>query len=572
MIGTFTQQAIRTFSCPRPTSSGTGQAASISIAQTSLRAVEWTPGGSGENYAATLENSLKASLIGGLAGSHAPNALSPDCPSGNCSFGSTYTTVGFGSECVDISALITQTGLLSWGRPEDDASFDLTTTYSLPNGQSLTAQTGGFPVATGLWESLLSRSRAFNITLDQEPTSLGSVANLPKWLLENVTMTERQREIALYHAFDGLVFMMPTTSPCSYTLNDAVIGGRPPSVNVSSCPQLARSLPLVTSLPANVSVTATVCYFYPFLQNYNGAVRNGDLVEEPVGDPRPLDIRHPVYGGDDVSGPEQDYYWIYTFVEPCVIDNVTYTWNSSANLTAVPGGTTKIGNATGPTRCLYGFKGDWFWGLGVLWGGALGEIIMGKPPGNSNVGLSEACYSSSKEQETTIATNVTAMKCPQAWWLNDMYNGGNASIISVRAFMERGFASLTAQLRSIGTDWEGRPSVATGVAWEVVVCTRFRWAWLVYPLAMVLGTLVFLLGAVMASTCGLKVRGCKKRQAGLDQVNWKSSVLPFLFYGLEDAERQRGMALETEDALTRAAGTVRVRLTLEDDGWRLRVT
>lgn len=58
-----------------------------------------------------------------------------------------------------------------------------------------------------------------------------------------------------------------------------------------------------------------------------------------------------------------------------------------------------------------------------------------------------------------------------------------------------------------------------------------------YPLAMVLGTLVFLLGAVMASACGLNVRGRKKRHAGLDQVNWKSWVLPFLFYGLEDAER-----------------------------------
>lgn len=507
-------------------------------------------------YPASLDNGLKASIIGGLAGSHSPNSLSPTCSSGNCSFEApgrfAYTTVGFGSECIDISPLIKQSGLLSWGHDLDDTSGEFSqTNYSLPQGQSLIANTGGFPVSTGLWDSVLSRSRAFEITLDQHPISVGSTADLPEWLyLGNVTMTERQRDIALNHAFDGLIFMMPTASPCKYTLEDSdTASDRPPSVNVSSCPQLARSLPHVTSFPANFSVTAAVCYFYPFLQNYNGSVHNGKLVEEPVGDPLLLDVRQPAVkkSGGQNHGEEGYSYWIYNFVEPCIVDNVTYTWTSE-NVTAIPGGITKLGNATGPSRCLYGFNEDWFWGLGVPWSGALGEIITAKPPG-SGTDLSEACY---------LNSTGNLMACPQAWWLNDIYNGGNASITSISAFMKRGFDSFTAQLRSIGTDWEGRPSAATGIVLETVVCTKFRWKWLVYPLAIVLGTLI-LLGAVIAS-------GLQK------DVIWKSSVLPFLFYGLEDAEKKYGTDLETEDALTKAAKTVHVRLISENDGWRLHAT
>lgn len=547
VISTFTQQAIETVSCQR-SNPGSGKA-SIPIAQTSLRGVQRTEALG--HYPASLNNGLKASIIGGLAGSRSPNSLSPTCLSGNCSFdapgGFAYTTVGFGSECIDISPLIKQSGLLSWGHGlYDFAEFE--TKYSLPNGQSLIAQVQGFVVETGLWNTSLSRSRAFELTLGQEHV-MGS-PKPPKWLLDNVTMTARQRDIALNHSFDGVIFMMPTMSPCSYALKDSDSAlGIPPSVNVSSCPQLARSFPHVTSFPANLSVTAAVCYFYPFVQNYNGSVSNGEIVEEPVGDRQPLDVRQPAVrrAGDQDDADEGDFYWTYTFVNPCIIDNVTYTWTSE-NLTAVPGGITTLGNATGPSQCLYGFNEDWSWGLGIPWSGALGEILSAKPP-LSDIDLSETCY---------LNSTANMMACPQAWWFNDIYNGGNASLSSISAFMKRGFDSFTAQLRSIGTDWDGQPSVATGIVLEMAVCTKFRWEWMIYPFVMVLGTLILLVTVVSS--------GFKK-----DMV-WKSSVLPFLFYGLEDGEKRIGAEAETEGALTKIARCLHVRLTSEDDGWRLHST
>lgn len=556
MISTFTQQAIETVSCQKATSSS-GQA-SIPIAQTSLRGFQWaaTLG----SYPASLDNGLRASIIGGLAGSHSPNSLSPTCSSGNCSFEASgkfaYTTVGFESECIDISYLIKQSGPLSWGDglPVDDDSPDLTpyTNYSLPNGRSLKLKTADYLYSDIAWDSPLSRSRAFEIPLIQAQRStdtLHPTGELPKWLLDNVTMTERQRDIALNHAFDGIIFIMPTTSPCIYTLkdSDSAVDG-PPSVNISLCPQLAESFPHVTSFPANFSVTAAVCYFYPSLRNYNGSVSNGNLVEEQVGDSQPLSVRQPgVTKSGDLYGTEGYFYWIYTFVQPCVIDNVTYTWTSE-NMTAVPGGITKLGNETGPSRCLYGFTEDWYWGLGTVYSGGLSEIITASAP-VSDIDLSETCYLNS-------TTNM--MLCPQAWWLNDIYNGGNASISSISAFMKRGFDSFTAQLRSIGTDWEGQPSTATGIVLEMTVCTKFRWEWMIYPLAMVLGTSI-LLGTLILS-------GFKK------DVIWKSSILPFLFYGLEETEKKVGPEVETEDALTRAAKGLHVRLTSKDDGWKLHTT
>ncbi|KAI7782171.1 hypothetical protein LA080_013847 [Diaporthe eres] len=381
-------------------------------------------------YPASLDNGRKASIIGGLAGSHSSNSLFPTCSSGNCSFeapgGFAYTTVGFGSECIDISPLIKQSGLLHWGHGLDANWADLETNYSLPHGRLLTALVQGYPVSKGIWDSTLSRSRAFNKTLDP--------GHIPKWLLDNVTMTERQRDIALNHAFDGLNFMMPTTSPCTYTLEDpdSVVGAH---------------------------------------SNYNGSVSNGKLVEEPVGDPQPLDVRQPVVrmAGDQNDGDEGNFSWTYTFVKPCIIDNVTYTWTGE-NLADVPGGITALGNVTGPSRCLYGFNANWSMGLGVNWDGALSEIITGKPP-FSDIDLSERCYLNSPDNH---------MVCPQAWWLNDIYNGGNASITSISAFMKRGFDSFTAQLRFIGTDWEGQPSAATGIVLEMANATAgatMAWAW-----------------------------------------------------------------------------------------------
>ncbi|KAK7700103.1 hypothetical protein SLS64_011121 [Diaporthe eres] len=377
--------------------------------------------------------------------------------------------------------------------------------------------------------------------------------------LENVTMTGRQRHIGSNSAIhtDGeetnksIIFLMPTASPCTsapeYHFNLDHDELPMPPVNSSECPQLAQSLPGISSIPGYFSPMAVICYYYPSIQNYNGSVVNGKLEEQAIGDPIPLgtlgldslvEIAPGLYNSTTPCG------FLCGFADPCVVDNVVYK-NTGANFTDVPGGLTILANITGPKRCLYGFSYAW---LPVFSHSTLPIIILAT--NNLTEHQSGIC-------KTTA--NYTAMVCPRTWWLSGIYNGGNASVASVDAFMKRGFDSLGAQLRTMGEDWDGNKTVAIGTSYETAVCIQFRWEWLLYPLAVVLGTLILLLAIILSS-------GFMRRNR---EVVWKSSILPFLFYGLEDGERKGGTELESEGALKKRAKPLRVRLTSGDNGWRL---
>ncbi|KAF3764512.1 hypothetical protein M406DRAFT_330849 [Cryphonectria parasitica EP155] len=297
--------------------------------------------------------------------------------------------------------------------------------------------------------------------------------------LDNMTMTQRQREIVNNASFDGILLLMPSTNPCEYPSNyQTYIGEREefamPPVKASLCPQL--ELPGVETLPGYFSVTAAACFFYASLQHYKGSVVNGKLQEEAVQDPMPL---QPHVDSGAEAFDDHHCEWRCGFSDPCIVDHVVYD-NISANLSSVPGGLTSLGNTTGPTRCLYGFSYKWYRALQAQ--ASLWELI----------GTSDAT------EQCLQFSNYTAMLCPKSWWLSDLFGSGNASISSISAFMDRGFASLTDQLRTIGTDWENNLTVVTGTVYETDVCVRFRWTWLVYPLVVVVGTSVLLISMMIS--------------------------------------------------------------------------
>lgn len=478
-----------------------------------------------------LNVGLRASLIAGLAGSQSPNSLTPTCTSGNCTFraidGITYSTAGLSTECIDISSLITQSGALSW-EVENHGNTTYSTNYSLPNGMTLRyyLSTMDWVNSGGRWDTMLAQDVAYTVSLD------------------NVTMTPRQREISQSSVgFDGIIFLMPTRNSCEDPAKyETYLGGQQmqpmPAVNASSCPQL--DLPGVETLPGYFSVTAVSCFFYTSLQHYNGTITNGRLTESLVDDPVFLQ------GVSDTDSEDAACDWRCGFSDPCIVDNAVYN-NSSANLTLVPGGLTQLGNTTGPRNCLYGFTFLWYRALQVQ--SSLYEIISGST--NLSAADNGPCVQ---------FANYTAMMCPQAWWLSDIYNGGNASVASVNAFMKRGFDSFTAQLRTLGVDWDGNVSVAQGTVYEMDVCIQFRWQWLLYPLAMAVGALALLIMLVVSSS-GLL--GFQR------EAVWKESVLPYLYYGLQESQRSCDDSLAPEEALKEKSEAVKVRLTPGEDGWRL---
>lgn len=284
-------------------------------------------------------------------------------------------------------------------------------------------------------------------------------------------------------------------------------------------------------------MTGAACFFYASLQHYKGTVVNGKVHEEPIGDAIPIPEV------SDLVDDSAQCTWTCGFSDPCIIDNIVYTvGSSSANFSSVPGALTRVRNTIGPTRCLYGFSGRWYEAL--YFESSLLNVI-----GSTN--MEDTCKQFS---------NYTDMMCSYSWWLNGIFNGGNASISSISAFMDRGFNNLSAQLRTIGTDWDGNLLTVSGAVYETDVCIKFRGEWLIYPLVMVVGTMLLLLFVVISSS-GLL--GFKK------EATWKSSVLPFLFYGLEDRHRKGDPGLASQGQLLDAARDVRVRFNAGDDGWRL---
>lgn len=361
-------------------------------------------------------------------------------------------------------------------------------------------------------------------------------------LTRNITLTERQRQIVFeWDWVDGILLVMPTTNPCQdpssyykYIDEDSSEFTPLPAIKAKSCEEL--DLPGVDTLPGYFSVTAAVCFFSTSLQQYEGSVVNGALNEKPAQDPGALLNQL----GESRAENQTKECWRCTFLNPCVVDHVIYT-NISANLSSVPGGTTVIGNNTVPLRCLYGFTYPWYRALMVA--GELWNTI------------------SSKDDQTpcTPSGNYTSMSCSSSWWLNDLFNGGNATIFSIDELMKRGFDSLSGQLRMIGTDLDGNPTNISGEAYDTVVCILFRWEWLFYSLSLAVGAMVLLL-LLLVSSSGIV--GLRR------EVIWKSSVLTLLFYGAEDQIRDKVSHLEPQRKLDGIAKNLNTRFSSEDDGWR----
>lgn len=236
-----------------------------------------------------------------------------------------------------------------------------------------------------------------------------------------------------------------------------------PVVNTTSCPQL--DLPGVKTLPGFFSVTATLWLFYPSLQHYSGSVVNGTLEDQTVHDP----IRLPVVAieaQDTVRNTTMKGLWTAGFSDPCIIDNVVYT-NTSSNISHVPGGLIAENQVTGPLECFHGFNFRCYQAVGVATDSALSHVIT----------------AANFEEEVCFQTQnyTSSMVCDNAWWIGDLSNGGNASTVSINAVMDRGFKSLTNQLRTIGTECNGTRSKASGTVMVTEICTQFRWPWLLSP-------------------------------------------------------------------------------------------
>lgn len=253
-----------------------------------------------------------------------------------------------------------------------------------------------------------------------------------------------------------------------------------------------------------------------------------------------------------------DDLFYYSFLDPCIIEGTVYT---NANISQVPGDLITIrqsndSEVTGPKLCLYGAS------YGAI--STLGNVL-------STSAFNMVASGDDSRGPCIPNFDYTKMRCLSTWWLEPLLNGGNASFDSISAVMSRMADAITNQLRMNGTDWYGNPSNVTGTAFQTVVCTQFQWGWLLFPASVVLASAVLLVATAWRSSSSRwgKVRSNRGGLQGLPV--WKSSILPLLFYGLEDGARLKGAPVE-DKGMVGLAGKMVARLSFEEDELRFRST
>lgn len=216
-------------------------------------------------------------------------------------------------------------------------------------------------------------------------------------------------------------------------------------------------------------------------------------------------------------------------------------------MTNAPGESITVKNSNGtivtvPKSCFYGYSG-----------GLASALI------EAQIGLTfntEDCFPNA---------GYTQIRCYNSWWLEPLYSGGNASFESVSTIIGRMADSITDQLRMNGTDWYGNPANVTGTAYQTVVCNQFEAQWLSFPAGIILTT------AVLLAATARRSQSVENGTSSGDRVRipvWKVSILPLLFYGLEDGARLKEVVEETELAKT-ASGT-KAELSTEGNGLQFR--
>jgi hypothetical protein len=126
---------------------------------------------------------------------------------------------------------------------------------------------------------------------------------------------------------------------------------------------------------------------------------------------------------------------------------------------------------------------------------------------------------------------------------------------NVTRHMERMAQAMTNVIRSDSSSND----LITGTAYALETYVAVHWAWLTFPLVMLLLSIVFL-AATMLKTSG---------QSHVDIGTWKTSAMPTLMYGLPK-NMQNDLVSSTTPGGAAGGGPKRVRIRLlPDQGWRV---
>lgn len=408
---------------------------------------------------------MKTAILGALtAKDDGTNKLDFSCPTGDCTFkldptGRAYSSIGLCKECADITSLVR-----IWPPQNETAdNFNLTIQGMMSAQNSISMDLLGY------WSSITSQDPSHEIYFGQHSGS------------QNIT------------------YLTYTWAPCTKNGTEPVTEGDATGEFRGdwNCP--TSKYPSIPQLTRGPAVLAVNCTFYPCVRSYTARIGTGILRETPVSQIK-------------MKGNASFFQDPGALLEPCFVNGQPY---DRYNISQVPNTAdrnittlwTLQGALQAPAECVYR--------ISFTLSQALSQYFRSNLFGNNQ------CW----WDPQTGSNPFNWVACPsEAWWLDLLFNRGFATFDSVESLLQNMSLAVSNQMRAHGTnaDWTA-PDFAPGTMWNSTVCTQVDWAWMGFPLALELMTLVLLVTVIVMS-----LRDHGKRPI------WKSSTLPLVFHGIMD--------------------------------------
>lgn len=469
-VGPFTQQALKTATCPQ----------SIPNATAAIPMANYAPGSSSYYRIGAglyeVEVDMKSAMIEGLTYPDGKdNNVEVTCGGTNCTWsdfgtGVTHATVGLCSACLDTTDYVTG-----------------------PNY-------GG------------------NLTLPDNEAYINYRSGEYMWVgYSNLTWAEdlftEEFALASSVAISNFSMLLATTSPCTQI----------PGTGFYECPHNVSTVEYYNKLGGYIAAS---CTLYPCMKEYHGEYLGDTYTEELVSTHTALPNKQ--------ETTEYTYYYNYTAIRsPCILEdginfntsNLTSslaeagTWYTPANMSKAPHvegrtwanitlqdeDTGKDYNTSVPNACLY--KMD------AIYAQAM-ESFM------SNTLFSGSCYYDDMQ--------AGHLSCYDSWWLTPLWGDKDSTFDSLNTAIDDFATAVTNKLRATGNGpdvMQGdnfTKSNVLGLVYENSTCTYFDWRWVFFPAVLVLLCALLLSWTLV------------KNYRDPDQPVWKGSVLPLIFLGLHD--------------------------------------
>lgn len=502
ILDPFAQQVVRYYDCQRVSSDKTA-----TITRTNIY-----PGSKLEKIA-NLRYEMNEFYPAISNAIFAQNMVKPrySCPTGNCSFPDPYSSVGYCNACEDVTHKLV---FMEYNEDSSDKNGQSTftnVTFEQDEGSSLTLQRGGIQP----YETLVSSITV--TTLTNETTKLPLLGMV---LHEEFKMIRWDGD-GIHHDGNNTVRAFSCSFyPCVKTYTASVSAGRLSETLESQTDYISSSF----VIPGSVDLWGVV---------------DLDCLDEPPKQKQML--RDLGYEFDNSTR------WLPYNIS---LDQTSETPRFSPGTLAKCSNTTKDGpeefcnnndkfleiiRKAVPYRCIYNF-----WqslgnsGLSNLLGGSVTQItdsLMGTPP-------------------------------LLALW---KATSGTSALEDVKSFMDNITHSITTEIRqprSNEPQWPSEP--ATGYIYTDTTCVKIKWAWVIYPAAIVAMFLLFFVWMILQS---------RAQQAELaPSHDFKSSALTFLFHGFDYeslSQLQEAGSDDDTQTLGRKIRDVQVRLVRTHQGWKL---